>query len=110
VKSEQGQATTWSVTYRPKGPPIQADIGNGQGVKAGTSFATPAYPIVLHKEVHMDNAPTSPAPGDADSSLLEGLFQLAVNGQTQSWEFDQIDNEVYARLLSAYGAEGKKAA
>jgi hypothetical protein len=38
------------------------------------------------------------------------LFQLAVNGQTQSWEFDQIDNEVYARLLSAYGAEGKKAA
>lgn len=58
----------------------------------------------------MDNATTSPAPADADSSLLEGLFQLAVNGQTQGWEFDQIDNEVYARLLSAYGADGKKAA
>jgi hypothetical protein len=60
----------------------------------------------------MDN--TAPAPtaahGDADSSLLEGLFQLAVNGQTQGWELDQIDNEVYARLLSTYGVDGKKAA
>lgn len=58
----------------------------------------------------MDNALTSPAPGDADSSLLEGLFQLAVNGQTQGWEFDQIDNQVYARLLSAYGTDSKKPA
>jgi hypothetical protein len=45
-----------------------------------------------------------------EKSLLEGLFQLAVNGQTQGWEFDQIDNEVYARLLSTYGVDGKKAA
>ncbi|MFY0183722.1 hypothetical protein ACTT2I_11235 [Stenotrophomonas sp. PUT21] len=59
----------------------------------------------------MDNtAPAPTAHGDADSSLLEGLFQLAVNGQTQGWEFDQIDNEVYARLLSTYGVDGKKAA
>lgn len=56
----------------------------------------------------MDN--TAPAPADADSSLLEGLFQLAVNGQTQGWEFDQINHEVYARLLSTYGVDGKKAA
>ena len=57
----------------------------------------------------MDTTTLSPAQADADSSLLEGLFQLAVNGQTQSWEFDQIDNEVYTRLLSAYGADGKQA-
>jgi hypothetical protein len=110
VKPEQGQAATLRVTSGPKATAIQADIGNGQGVKAGTSFATPACPNLLYKEVHMDNATASPAPADADSSLLEGLFQLAVNGQTQGWEFDQIDSEVYARLLSAYGAEGKKAA
>jgi hypothetical protein len=62
-------------------------------------------------EALMDNAPHSPAlPVDADRSLLEGLFELAVNGQTQGWEFDQIDNEVYARLLSTYGADSKKAA
>jgi hypothetical protein len=89
---------------------VQADTGSGQGVKAGTSFATPACPNPFYQEVLMDNAPTSPAPADADSSLLEGLFQLAVNGQTNGWEFDQIDNEVYARLLSAYGTDGKKVA
>ncbi|MEN5069730.1 hypothetical protein [Stenotrophomonas sp. TWI1183] len=43
----------------------------------------------------MDNtAPAPAAHGDADSSLLEGLFQLAVNGQTQGWEFDQINHPV----------------
>ncbi|MET0129510.1 MAG: hypothetical protein ABW207_02475 [Stenotrophomonas chelatiphaga] len=59
----------------------------------------------------MDNAPRPfAAPGDADTSLLEGLFQLALNGQTQGWEYDQINQEVYARLLSTYGVDNKKAA
>ena len=58
----------------------------------------------------MDHVPEINQPGDADSSLLEGLFQLAVNGQTECREFDQIDHEVYARLLSAYGADGRFAA
>ena len=39
-----------------------------------------------------------------------GLFQLALNGQTQGSEFDLIDHEVYARLLSAYGVDGRIAA
>jgi hypothetical protein len=58
----------------------------------------------------MDHAPQMTAPGDADSSLLEGLFQLALNGQTQGSEFDLIDNEVYARLISTYGADQRFAA
>lgn len=52
----------------------------------------------------MDHVP-APLPSDADSSLLEGLFQLALNGQTGSADFELIDHEVYARLLSAYGAD-----
>lgn len=42
---------------------------------------------------------------DVDSLLLEGLFELVVNGQIQGWEFDQIDNEVYVCLLSIYGVD-----
>lgn len=58
----------------------------------------------------MDNIPAPSLHVDADSSLLEGLFQLALNGQTQGSEFDLIDHEVYARLLSAYGVDGRIAA
>lgn len=58
----------------------------------------------------MDPAPDFALPGDADSSLLEGLFQLALNGQTQGSEFDLIDHEVYARLLSTYGTDQRFAA
>lgn len=46
---------------------------------------------------------TIPA-NDHDSTLLEGLFQLAVSGHTEGWEFEQIDSEVYTRLLEAYAA------
>ncbi len=58
----------------------------------------------------MDNATEFTQPGDADSSLLEGLFQLALNGQTQGSEFDLIDHEVYTRLLSTYGTDQRFAA
>ncbi|WIH03585.1 hypothetical protein KHF85_11755 [Xanthomonas translucens pv. graminis] len=40
--------------------------------------------------------------GDHDTSLLEGLFQLVVDGQTQGWEFEQLSNEVYDRLKETY--------
>lgn len=39
---------------------------------------------------------------DHNSSLLEGLFQLTVNGETSGFEFDRIEREVYARLVGAY--------
>ena len=39
-----------------------------------------------------------------DSSLLEGLFQLAVAGDTNGWEFKKIDSEVYSRFLDSYAA------
>lgn len=39
---------------------------------------------------------------DQDQRLLEGLFQLALNGQEDSRDFAMIDREVYARLLDAY--------
>ncbi len=74
------------------------------------AFATPDCPTVFPKEVPVDNASYPAAAGDADTSLLEGLFQLALTGQTQGWEYDQINQEVYARLLSAYGADMQRAA
>ncbi|HET6396294.1 MAG TPA: hypothetical protein VFF91_05585 [Pseudoxanthomonas sp.] len=37
-----------------------------------------------------------------DASLLEGLYQLVVNGHTDSWEFEQLTAEVYERLKTTY--------
>lgn len=37
-----------------------------------------------------------------DASLLEGLFQLVLNGHTDGWEYEQLDSEVYERLKHAY--------
>lgn len=37
-----------------------------------------------------------------DASLLEGLFQLAVSGHTDGWEFEQLDAVVYQRLQDTY--------
>ncbi len=39
---------------------------------------------------------------DHDATLLEGLFQLTVTGETASNDFEKIDNEVYTRLLATY--------
>lgn len=45
---------------------------------------------------------TTPSQRDADSSLLEGLFQLVVSGHTGGSEFDQLTHEIYQRLQTAY--------
>ena len=50
-----------------------------------------------------DIAHAHPA-ADHDASLLEGLFQLALTGETDGFEFKQIDNEVYTRLQDTYAA------
>ena len=39
-----------------------------------------------------------------DSTLLEGLYQLAVTGHTDEWEFERLNNAVYERLLSSYAS------
>lgn len=52
----------------------------------------------------MDTIPPTAATNDHDASLLEGLYQLAVSGHTEGWEFEQINNEVYTRLLETYEA------
>ena len=39
-----------------------------------------------------------------DASLLEGLYQLVVNGQTDTWEFERLNAEVYNRLAATYSA------
>ncbi|HBK46275.1 MAG TPA: hypothetical protein DDZ67_07545 [Xanthomonadaceae bacterium] len=39
---------------------------------------------------------------DHDRSLLEGLFRLAVSGDTGGAEFSQLNAEVYARLQRTY--------
>ncbi|WP_293706161.1 MULTISPECIES: hypothetical protein [unclassified Stenotrophomonas] len=41
---------------------------------------------------------------DHDATLLEGLFQLSVSGETSNWQFEKIESEVYSRLLAAYAA------
>ncbi|MFT3761935.1 MAG: hypothetical protein QM761_04825 [Pseudoxanthomonas sp.] len=41
---------------------------------------------------------------DSDFTLLEGLYQLAVAGHTRDWEFERLNQAVYERLLSSYGA------
>ena len=38
----------------------------------------------------------------SDFTLLEGLYQLAVTGHTNDWEFERLNNAVYERLLSSY--------
>lgn len=51
---------------------------------------------------------TTPRAMDADSSLLEGLFQLAVAGHTGGHEFDQLTAAVYGRLQDAYARHDAK--
>ena len=45
----------------------------------------------------------------SDFTLLEGLYQLAVTGHTNDWEFERLNNAVYERLLSSYGSMDIKA-
>jgi len=45
----------------------------------------------------------NPTPTDTDRALLEGLLQLAVEGQTEEQDFQRIGEEVYSRLLDTYG-------
>ena len=40
---------------------------------------------------------------DTDHALLEGLLQLAVEGQPDDQDFQRIGEEVYSRLLDTYG-------
>ena len=44
----------------------------------------------------------------SDFTLLEGLYQLAVTGHTNDWEFERLNNAVYERLLSSYGSRDIK--
>lgn len=43
--------------------------------------------------------------GNNDFSLLEGLFQLALAGQTDDRIYQRLDNAVFERLLAQYAAE-----
>ncbi|PPU97076.1 hypothetical protein XpopCFBP1817_05745 [Xanthomonas populi] len=36
--------------------------------------------------------------------MLEGLFQLAINGDTHNPHFAQLNDTVYERLQQAYGS------
>lgn len=51
----------------------------------------------MHNDSAGNNAPS-------DSSLLEGLFQFAIAGDTHSPDFAQLNETVYRRLQQAYGA------
>ena len=50
----------------------------------------------------LDDATISNNASSSDFTLLEGLYQLAVTGHTDDWEFERLNNAVYERLLSSY--------
>ena len=52
----------------------------------------------------------TPTPPPADSTLLEGLLQLAIEGQTDAALFQTIGEEVSSRLLETYGTSAQRAA
>jgi len=52
--------------------------------------------------MNFDDATISSNNTSSDFTLLEGLYQLAVTGHTDDWEFERLNNAVYERLLSSY--------
>ena len=52
-------------------------------------------------DMSLDDAMSSNS-SSSDFTLLEGLYQLAVTGHTNDWEFERLNNAVYERLLSSY--------
>jgi len=54
-------------------------------------------------QMSLDDAVMSGA-SSSDFTLLEGLYQLAVTGHTDDWEFERLNNAVYERLLSSYAS------
>jgi len=52
--------------------------------------------------MNFDDATISNNNTSSDFTLLEGLYQLAVTGHTDDWEFERLNNAVYERLLSSY--------
>ena len=53
--------------------------------------------------MNLDDVMT-PNVASSDFTLLEGLYQLAVTGHTDDWEFERLNNAVYERLLSSYSS------
>lgn len=53
--------------------------------------------------MNLDDVTTTNA-SSSDFTLLEGLYQLAVTGHTDDWEFERLNNAVYERLLSSYAS------
>ena len=51
-----------------------------------------------------DDATITNNTSSSDFILLEGLYQLAVTGHTDDWEFERLNNAVYERLLSSYNS------
>ena len=59
-------------------------------------------------DMSLDDAMSSNS-SSSDFTLLEGLYQLAVTGHTNDWEFERLNNAVYERLLSSYSStEGSR--
>jgi hypothetical protein len=54
--------------------------------------------------MNFDDATSNDSNSSSDFTLLEGLYQLAVTGHTDDWEFERLNNAVYERLLSSYNS------
>ncbi len=53
----------------------------------------------------MNQLRTLPSDRHNDATLLEGLFQLVMSGDTGSEAFQQLDASVYERLASTYDTD-----
>ncbi|MBA0285741.1 hypothetical protein D7Y26_07040 [Stenotrophomonas maltophilia] len=60
--------------------------------------------MIMRTTVEAPMHPSDPH-SDTDRALLEGLLQLAVEGQTEEQDFQRIGEEVFARLLDTYGQQ-----
>ena len=54
-------------------------------------------------DMSLDDAMSSNS-SSSDFTLLEGLYQLAVTGHTNDWEFERLNKAVYERLLCSYSS------
>jgi len=67
-------------------------------------LARPLRPLIMRTTAEAPMHP-SDSHSDTDHALLEGLLQLAVEGQTEDQDFQRIGEEVFARLLDTYGQQ-----
>src|SRR5690606_41307488 len=72
---------------------------------------THIYTLSLHDALPISGDARSPQQqqqwDQAEASLLEGLYQMAVDGRTETSECSRLASDVYRRLEAAYSEDRK---